>query len=151
MSISGRRFLAVAAIAVAATAAGNPTQALAEPARPSFSVGSEDSLLPGFRWDTRTYAARCRFNDGDLSIEVGGAPGWRTRINGEAPRPGNYGMDVKSAEGSLTTISFDRHRSGSGRIYRIRCLPDKLPDSLSNASARAARSISSWVFARATR
>ena len=125
MSISGRRFLAVAAIALAATAAGNTAPAPAGPVRPSFSVASEDSLLPGFRWDTLTYAARC--NDGGLSIEVGSAPGWRARVNRESARPGNYAMDVKSAEGRLITINFERGRSGRSRIYRVRCLPDDFP------------------------
>lgn len=110
---------------LAAALAVDTPSAEAVRAKPAFSARANDSLVPGFSWSTKTYAARC--SGGELSLRVRGARGWRSRIDRGRWKFGGFRVKVKLGEGQAVRLTFRRSPHGAARHYHIRCLPADFP------------------------
>lgn len=124
----GLRRLTAGAVSLIAPAVMAMAAVPAEAAlKPSFSLGPEQTLDPGFGFGKSDFAARCA--DLPLSLEIDGAKGWESRVGNGRYSSGNF--DVQDA-GTSAVVSFRKRSSRKGKgakvsRFHVRCLPSDFP------------------------
>ncbi|MEZ5062895.1 MAG: aryl-sulfate sulfotransferase [Solirubrobacterales bacterium] len=107
--------------------------AQAQGARPSFTAVDGAAIEPAFSWHAHDYVTTC---PGDsLTLQVDGRRGWRTKLAGAKPAPGDLTSSFPVAAGQGVDVIFKRKRHGKRHPghrwvragFHVRCLPDDFP------------------------
>jgi hypothetical protein len=119
------RLTALVAIGGSLLAAGG-AQGAPKKTFPSFKASPVGLLNPGFAWQNRDYVVRCA--EGEATVLIKGAKGWRAKVGKGPFRPGGITAPVQPGDGRRTVVSFRKAGEGT-RIHRfhLRCLPADFP------------------------
>jgi len=82
-------------------------------------------MRPAFRFDRHDYAVRCE--PGASRLEVDGARGWRSRIDGSRFRAGDRSRSLRAGSARRVRVVFRNRRSGNQSSFNVRCLPAGFP------------------------